>query len=284
MLKYNPEGAEFATKEILAQAIAHEVLEGRGTKRGGVYSDLSHLPWENPSVQSDMADLIEHGKQFGFDPHRGPVEIWPLAHTPTGGIKVDENGESGVSGLFAVGASAASMYGFGRIEGFTSLITQVFGKRAGEAAAKKGPSNKAIPGSALEQERGRVFSFLGAQGISPSLVLDRLHAAMYKHGWILKNEEGLQAGLKEVIELRKLSLGVSSDHRSLNGEWVRALELSNMLLLAELVLRGSLMRKESRGSFFRLDYPNTDNQTWMAHITFSQRDGRTETSVEKVAR
>ena len=282
MLRYNPEGAEFATKEVLIHAIAQEVLEGRGTEHGGVYSDLSHLPWKNPSVKADMADLLEHGKRFGFDPRTDPVEMWPLAHTPTGGVRVDEYGESRIPRLFAAGANAASMYGFGRIEGFTSLITQVFGRRAGEAAAKEGPSNGSVPVAAVEQERRRVFSFLGAKGSPPSKVLDRLHGTMYNHGWILKDEAGLQEGLKEVTELRAIPLAVTSDSRALNHEWVQALELSNMLLLAELVLRGSLMRKESRGSFFRLDYPNTDKENWRAHIVFGAENGEIKADVENV--
>ena len=282
MLRYNPKSAEFATKEVLVQAIAHEVLEGRGTERGGVYSDLSHLPWDSPSVQSDMADLTEHGKRFGFDPRRDPVEIWPLAHTPTGGVRVDEHCESRVSGLFAAGANAASMYGFGRIEGFTCLITQVFGKIAGEAAAKKGRSGRAIPQGAVEQERKRVFSYLEeASGVAPSQLLEQLHETMYAHGWILKDEGGLQAGLRKVEELRGRQMKVPPRNGPLNMEWVRAVELSNMLVLAELVFRGSLMRKESRGSFFRLDYPDTDNRDWKAHIVFSKKDGRVDARIER---
>jgi fumarate reductase (CoM/CoB) subunit A len=284
MLRYNPNGAEFATKEVIVQAIAHEVLEGRGTEHGGVYSDLTHLPWDDPSVQSDMADLLEHGKRYGFDPRKQPVEIWPLAHTPTGGVVVNESCETSVPGLFAAGATAASAYGFGRIEGFTSLITQVFGKRTGEAAAMVKPSDKLPARLDVEKERSRVQGLVRRKdGIAPGALRQELYSTMHKHGWILKTEEGLREGLEEVMQLRGLKVAVASDNRVLNHEWVEALEIANMLLLAELVLRASLMRKESRGSFYRLDYPRIDDRNWKAHVVFRKTAEEVNTTVEKVA-
>jgi succinate dehydrogenase / fumarate reductase flavoprotein subunit len=106
---------------------------------------------------------------------------------------------------------------------------------------------------------------------------------MHKHGWILKTEEGLREGLEEVMQLRGQKVAVASDNRVLNSEWVEALEISNMLLLAELVLRASLMRKESRGSFYRLDYPRIDDRNWKAHVVFRKTAEEVNTTVEKVA-
>ena len=273
MLRYNPNGAEFGTKEVLVKSIAEEVKEGRGTKQGGVYSDLSHLPWDNPSVQKDMSDLVEHGKRFGYDPRKDVVEIWPVAHTPTGGIPVGENGETEVPGLYAAGSAAFGMYGFGRIEGFTSMITQVFGKRAGDAAALEA---KSIPRSKLrreevEKERERIFAVLDVHdgdAIRPALIKQKIHSIMYEHAWVLRDEKSLTAGLDAILQLQKKKMKVSSTSRLLNIDWLEALEVPNLLLMAELLLRASLMRKESRGAFSRSDYPAMDEKNWRVNIAF----------------
>jgi fumarate reductase (CoM/CoB) subunit A len=278
MLRYNPSGAEFGTKEVIVHAIAKEVQEGRGTERGGVYSDLRYLPWDNPSVQSDMSDLVEHGKRFGLDPKKTPIEMWPLAHTPTGGVPIDENCATSVPGLFAAGAVAGGVYGFGRIEGFTSMITQVFGRRAGQAAASRATTGKSlapIP-EEVELERDRVYRLLEPrEGIPPSQVRKRIQAAMYRSAWILRDEKGLTAGLEAISELKQERIALSSSSRALNLEWVEALEIPNMLLMAELMMRASLMRTESRGSFVRTDHPQTDDRNWLANIVFKRSESGT---------
>lgn len=279
MLRYNPSTAEFATKEVLVQSIAAEVKEGRGTERGGVYSDLTHLPWDNPSVQQDMSDLVAHGKRFGYDPRKDPVEIWPVAHTPTGGIPTGENSETEIPRLFAAGSVAFGMYGFGRIEGFTSMITQVFGKRAGDAAAKesKSISQPQLPADEVERERERVLSILeenqdnDAEAVRPAAVKDEVHSIMYEHAWVLRDEKSLVTGLDKISKLRKKKLKVSSTSHALNMDWLEALEVQNLLLMAELLLRASLMRKESRGAFSRADYPATDEENWRVNIAFRKR-------------
>jgi fumarate reductase (CoM/CoB) subunit A len=274
MTRYNPGAAEFGTKEILVQSIAREVKEGRGTKRGGVYSDLSHLPWDSqPSVRTDMSDLVEHGKKFGYDPRKDPVEIWPVAHTPTGGIPVDANGETSVSSLFAAGSVAYGIYGFGRIEGFTSMITQVFGKRAGEAAAKKArslPSTGTKPNE-IELEKKRVMAILDFRdGERPASVKEKIHSTLYEHAWVLRDEESLSAGLDQILKLKEVKMGLSSHSKVLNMDWVEALEVPHLLLMAELLLRASLMRKESRGAFSRTDYPKVDEEHWRLNIAFKK--------------
>jgi fumarate reductase (CoM/CoB) subunit A len=275
MLRYNPSGAEFGTKEVIVHAIAREVLEGRGTERGGVYSDLTHLPWDDPSVKSDMSDLVEHGERFGLDPKRRPVEMWPLAHTPTGGVPIDENGATSVPGLFAAGAVAGGIYGFGRIEGFASIITQVFGKRAGEAAAARASSSprQAQPsGEDVDRERARVYGILEPRkrAAPPSRIRMGIQALMYKYAWILRDEGGLKTGLEALSELKRQTLGVSSTDRRLNMEWVEALEIPHLFLTAELMIRASLMRKESRGAFSRTDFPMTDDEDWFGNIVFAR--------------
>jgi fumarate reductase (CoM/CoB) subunit A len=278
MLRYNPTGAEFGTKEVIVQSIAREVKEGRGTDRGGVYSDLSHLPWNNPSVQQDMSDLVEHGKRFGYDPRKDPVEIWPVAHTPTGGIPIGKNCETKVPHLFAAGSVAFGMYGFGRIEGFTSMITQVFGKRAGYAAAAEA---KSTPGSAIsneeiQKEKDRVLSILDqnqvGDAVRPAVIKEQIHSIMYEHAWVLRDEKSLTTGLNEILKLREIKLKVSSpSSRVLNMDWLEALEVPNLLLMSELLLRASLTRKESRGAFSRTDYPATDEDNWRVNIAFRRK-------------
>jgi succinate dehydrogenase/fumarate reductase flavoprotein subunit len=95
---------------------------------------------------------------------------------------------------------------------------------------------------------------------------------MYQSAWILRDEKGLTTGLETISRLREERLALSSSSKTLNLEWVEALEIPHLLLMAELMMRASLMRTESRGSFMRTDHPKTDDKNWLANIIFKKSD------------
>ncbi len=153
------------------------------------------------------------------------------------------------------------------------MITQVFGKRAGEAAAKKAVtmSSKAPAAEEIERERERVMQALEyGDGERPASVKEKIHAILYEHAWVLRDEASLSKGLDQLLQLREVKMGLASHSKILNMDWVEALEVPHLLLAAELLLRASLMRKESRGSFSRTDYPKTDEDHWSLNIAFKK--------------
>jgi succinate dehydrogenase / fumarate reductase flavoprotein subunit len=115
-------------------------------------------------------------------------------------------------------------------------------------------------------------------GVSPDEIKAQIRAAMKSHAWIIKDEDGMKAGLERIREIREIErLRAESsafEARPRDGfEWTSAVEVPNMLLASELMLMGGIERKESRGAFFRADYPKIDNDNWLKNLIYKQTDG-----------
>lgn len=133
MKKYDPRG-ELATRDVVARAIYQEIIEGRGTKRGGVYLDVTHLPRE--VIEEKLETMLQQFLDIGIDIREEPMEVAPTAHHFMGGALINEHGETTVKNLFAAGEVAGGVHGANRLGGNALADTQVFGRRAGEAAAR----------------------------------------------------------------------------------------------------------------------------------------------------
>ena len=281
--KYGITDSRKVTKEELCYAIATEVYEGRGTERGTIYLDMRRPLQEDPTskqalrVEDYVTGLREDANGSDediVDPRKEPVESQPRAHTTIGGIRINPRCETNVPGLYAAGGVAGGVYGHARPEGYTSMITTVFGRRAGlyAAQAAKGAPQPAVDDGVLEATVSRATALVGGDGVDPNGPKTRLRTAMRRAAWVMKDEHGLEEGLAEVERIR----ASFSTLRAADGfEWESALELPNMLLCAELMVRCSLIRTESRGAFFRADFPNTDNTNWLRNIVISLAGGET---------
>ena len=280
--KYDIESPRDVTKEEMCYAIWTEIREGRGTDRETILLDMTAPFREDPGskwapiVETQMEEVRRgHGGSVPerMDPFKSPVESFPKAHTTIGGIRIDERCQTGVPGLYATGAAAGGVYGLARPEGYTSMITLVFGKRAGlfaaQASMKAGGfdlDDRAV--AAGLESASRLAS--GSAGATADELKVRIQALLRKHAWVIKEEGGLREALRQIMAISD-SYPVM---RASDGHgWASALETRNMLLSAELMLVGSIERKESRGAFFRAEYPNTDNKSWLKNITYRQVDG-----------
>ena len=260
-------------KEPLTYAVWNEIKEGRGFEGEKILLDMSgaferdNLPWW-------LMDMVrEQSEKRGIDLRVEPIASEPRAHTTIGGVAIDERCQTSVPGLYAAGAVAGGVYGHARPEGYTSMITVVFGKRAGQYAAEAAMQSGEVAvdpacAAAIVDEAVGVVS--ESAGMKASDVKRKVKAATRRYAWVIKDEDGLTRGLSRIRQIRKDTGKLVAR----NGyDWARALEARNLFLSAELLFIGSLERRESRGAFFRDDYPDTDNANWLRNILYRQSEG-----------
>ena len=274
---YDIADPRLVTKEELCYAIGMEVREGRATERESIYLDLTEPLRNEPAGRwvEMLGEYVEGANPQGeaLDPRKDPVESEPRSHTTIGGVRINARCESTVPGLYAAGAVAGGVYGHARPEGYTSMITVVFGRRAGLHASgwAKQAGEPLLEGTAAESIVDRATALInGGSGADTLALKTALRQTIRKNAWVIKDGAGLREAL-EAVERIKSSY---STLKAGDGfEWESALELPNMLLSAELMLKCSLERKESRGAFFRADYPNTDDDNCLRNIIVRRIDG-----------
>jgi fumarate reductase (CoM/CoB) subunit A len=276
MERYDPEHLEMATKDIIASAAHSEIKAGRGSG-DTLYADLRHLPYEQ--TKQKLADLVVCMEQMGLDVRKDLIRFRPAAHETLGGVKINAQCEATLPGLYAAGSAIGAIYGNDGIPGRGTGHALVFGKRAGEFAAKRAVEigMPSVEDKAVEEEEARVFDLLTRDGqIAPVQALRKLQETMGNYFWITKNEAGLTEALNEIARMREEDLPqicLSSRTKRFNLEWRRALEIENLLDVSEMMVRSAMMRKESRTTFLRDDYPEKDDVNWLKHVVVRKRDG-----------
>ena len=260
---------ELLTRDHVSRCIVRELKEGRGSPHGGVFLDISWIKQRIPNaeehIKKKLPSMYHQFKQLAdIDITKEPMEVGPTTHYVMGGVRVDaETQMSSVQGLFAAGECAAGINGANRLGGNSLSDLLVFGKRAGEFAAKYArtatagtignPQVEAAAKSSVEPfERG-------GQGEGPYQVQYALQDMMQDLVGIVRNEAEMQRALEGLEKLRERARRVSvSGHREYNPGWHAALDLPNLLLVSEAVTRSAIERRESRGGHFRDDYPDKD--------------------------
>ena len=260
---------ELLTRDHVARCIRREVKEGRGSPHGGVFLDISwikerisnapeHIKKKLPSMYHQFKQLAD------IDITKEPMEIGPTMHYVMGGVMVDaETQMSTVPGLFAAGECSAGLHGANRLGGNSLSDLLVFGKRAGEFAAKYAKENK--PGTINPAEvdaaaRTALEPFeRGANGENPFAIQYELQTTMQNLVGIVRLQEEMEKAVEEIAVLKKRAAKVgATGNREYNGGWHTGLDLDNLLTMAEVVAIAGAERKESRGGHFRDDYPNKD--------------------------
>jgi fumarate reductase (CoM/CoB) subunit A len=249
MKRYDTERMELSTRDVVARAIATEVQEGRGTKNGGVYLDVTHLPREQ--IETRLPVMLEQFLKFGVDIRVTPMEVAPTAHHVMGGLRITPECRTTILGLFACGEVAGGVHGANRLGGNALADTQVFGKRAGEFAGKSKSRIKNVDEDQVGKKLEYLDSFMkGCE--NPARVKTQLQLAMWRGAGIFRNEKDLNKTLEVVNNLSVASIRADSFQNLAECCIVR-----NMCLTSSLICRSALIRQESRGAHVRVDIPQT---------------------------
>ncbi|MEV4604336.1 FAD-dependent oxidoreductase [Amycolatopsis sp. NPDC049253] len=262
MERYDPERKELSTRDRVALAAYTEIKAGRGTPNGGVWLDVSHLPRETimqrlPRVYQTLLELQM------LDITKSPIEIAPTAHYSMGGVWVrSSDHDTGVEGLYAIGEAASGLHGANRLGGNSLIELLVYGRIVGEAAAEYSASLSAQRRSAgaLAEARREVDELLAADGPENVRALQRsLRNTMTEHAGVVRDEEGLLAGLSELdaLEERMKNVGVHPDLAGFQ-DLAHAFDLKSSALACRATLEAAVERRETRGCHNRSDYPELD--------------------------
>ena len=262
---------ELLTRDHVARCIVRETKEGRGSPHGGVFLDIAwireKLPRAEAHIKNKLPGMYHQFKQLaGVDITREPMEVGPTTHYMMGGVRVDpETQMSTVSGLFAAGECAAGLHGANRLGGNSLSDLLVFGKRAGEFAARfarEHPAGQIDAGEADAAARAALVPFEhgGGKDGGPFQVQEELQTGMQNLVGIVRREDEMRRALDQIAALRRRAARVAvSGNREYNPGWHTALDLDCLLTVSEAITRAALDRKESRGAHFRDDYPKKDD-------------------------
>ncbi|GAA5000987.1 succinate dehydrogenase flavoprotein subunit [Kitasatospora paranensis] len=291
MERYAPVMKDLASRDVCSRAIYSEIREGRGCGPEGdhVYLDLTHLPPEQ--LDAKLPDITEFARTYlGIEPYTDPIPIQPTAHYGMGGIPTNVEGEvlknntEIVPGLYAAGEVACvSVHGANRLGTNSLLDINVFGRRAGLAAADYASKNDFVPlpenAEALVQNM--VDSLRESAGTeSVAQIRKEMQESMDANASVYRTGDTLKQAVADIAALRERYKNVAIQDKGsrYNTDLLEAIELGNLLDLAEVLVVSALAREESRGGHYREDFPKRDDVKFMQHTMAYQEvaeDGTT---------
>ncbi len=278
MERYAPTIKDLAPRDMVARAMANEVREGRGCGPDGTYVhlDLTHLPREQ--IDAKLPDITEFARTYlGVEPYTEPVPVYPTAHYAMGGIPTNIEGQAladndrVVHGLYAAGEVACvSVHGANRLGTNSLLDINVFGRRAGIAAADYavGAEFQEVPEAPTEAVESMLAGLRdGTGGERVAIIRAELQTSMDTHAQVYRTEASLKQSLADITALKARFANVTVQDKGarFNTDLLEAVELGFLLDLSEVLVVSALHRQESRGGHFREDYPTRDDERFMAH-------------------
>jgi succinate dehydrogenase / fumarate reductase, flavoprotein subunit len=282
MKNYYPQRMELGPRDVVARSIYSEIVSGRGTKHGGVWLDVTHLP--KAKILERLPTMYNQFKRIaGVDISKEKMEVAPTAHYSMGGVKVDSECQTKVKGLFAIGEVAGQVHGANRLGGNSLLGTVVFGKIAGREAATKITREKkkrtingkssSILGITHNKDKKLALTLFAVK--EPVRIRSQIQQVMQNNAGIIREANKLRKGIKKISELEKTFYSKNSGLKSFKNyeNVVSTSEVKSALVVCEAVLRSALMRQESRGAHYRSDFPNTDDRKWKVNI-YCRKRGR----------
>ncbi|MDN6528952.1 MAG: succinate dehydrogenase flavoprotein subunit [Brevibacterium sp.] len=290
MERYAPTIKDLAPRDIVARSMANEVREGRGCgpNKDYVLLDLTHL--EPAHIDAKLPDITEFARTYlGVEPYTEPVPVFPTAHYAMGGIptnigaEVLADNDNVIPGLYAAGEVACvSVHGSNRLGTNSLLDINVFGKRAGIAAAEYSKTADFV--ELPEGAEGDTVALLEKMRTSDGTerigaIRKDLQELMDAKVQVFRTDETLREALDEIAKLRERynNVGIQDRGRRFNLDLLEAVELNFLLELAEVISVAAIHRKESRGGHFREDFPDRDDEGFMHHtMTYLDPDSETD--------
>ena len=280
MTNYAPSAQDLASRDVVARSMTQEILEGRGCgdKKDHIHLQLSHLPKD--ILEERLPGIMETSNIFaGVDITKDPVPVIPTVHYNMGGIPTNYNGEvlrnekrDIVEGLYSIGeASCVSVHGANRLGANSLLDLVVFGRGTGKNIVEK-HNNKSI-NYELNYDDKQLLNTLDNlsllieenEGENVGDVRESMQESMQKYSSVFKTKELLEEGFQNIYDLVDKKIKIQDKTLVWNTDLIEALELKNMLELAYITTSASLFREESRGSHYRYDFPERDDENWMYH-------------------
>lgn len=286
MKNYAPNSMEIAPRDVVSRAITTEINEGRGIDgKDYVHIDLRHLGKEKilealPQIRELALDFV------GVDCIDEPIPIQPTCHYSMGGVPTNINGQAigdihgnVVPGLFAAGECACvSVHGANRLGGNSLLEAVIFGSVTGKEMTKQldnGVKFVDLPEEPEARVVERFNKLYKSKGEEKAVDLrDLLQETMMENCGVYRTAEKLNKQIEIIEDLKKRVKNISLQDKTkvFNTELLEAAELQNMIEFSEVIVRGALLREESRGSHFRNDFPKRNDEDWLKH-TFCWKQG-----------
>lgn len=284
---------ELLTRDHVARCINREVKAGRGSPHGGVFLDIAWIKEKLPNsaehIKRKLPSMYHQFMQLAnLDITTTPMEVGPTTHYIMGGIRVDADSQaSSVPGLFACGECASGINGANRLGGNSLSDLIVFGKRAGEYAAKFAQENGhgTIDGEQIDREAKRALEpFEREGGDNPFNIQHDLQDMMQRLVGIVRLEDEMKEALDGLKKLNaRASRSSVTGNIDFNPGWHTALDLRNLLTVSEAITRSAIERRESRGGQFRDDYPDKDPEFGKINIAVKRNaDGDMQISREPI--
>ena len=278
MERYAPTIKDLAPRDMVARAMVMEVREGRGAgpHKDYVYLDLTHLPAEQ--IESKLPDIMEFARTYlGVDPLTQRVPVFPTAHYAMGGVPTDvetrvlRNNTDAIPGLYAAGEVACvSVHGANRLGTNSLLDINVFGRRAGIAAAEYATQSEFVeipvqPTAVVEELLNTILAGTGTERVAT--LRRAMQDTMDLNAQVYRNEETLTQALNDVLSLKERfkNISIQDKGKRYNTDLLEAIELGFLLDLAEVTVVSALARKESRGAHAREDFQTRDDENFMQH-------------------
>jgi len=262
--RHGIEELKLMTRDIMSRMMMSEIAEGRGVE-GGLVVEFTNVAEEE--LKKMPAEFIR-GEGYS-----GEIWVTPTAHFFMGGVKINENCETEFDGLYAAGEVGSGIHGANRLAGNAITETLVFGMIAGDNAASRAskmavvsaPRNEVL----AEVERLKeLASHPGGENLGE--LQQSLRQTMWDKVGIIRNKEGLEDALRQILSLREqLKDVLLPSYQQLS----QVIKLANMLTVSEMVCRAALARTESRGAHYRIDYPEENNEQWLKTIEISCESG-----------
>ncbi|WP_410616204.1 succinate dehydrogenase flavoprotein subunit [Amycolatopsis sp. lyj-109] len=287
MERYAPTIKDLAPRDIVARSMVQEVLQGRGCgpNKDYVVLDVTHIPEE--TLNAKLPDIMEFSRTYlGVDPVKEPVPVFPTCHYVMGGIPTNIHGEAlrdnenVIPGLYAAGEVACvSVHGSNRLGTNSLLDINVFGRRAGIAAAEYALAHEHVelpadPTTLVEEQLAGLLSEHGDERVAD--IRKEMQQTMDSHASVYRTEDTLKQALTDIQALKERyqRITVADKGKRYNTDLLEAVELGFLLELAEVLIVGALARKESRGGHAREDYPTRDDTNFMRHtMAYKQGSG-----------